>query len=82
MDCLYCRHLEHELHRLERIHARKLQARKEKWQQISPSQHGHLRSAENAAMLRLEIARAQLKRHERAEHNLVAGVTQQRSAES
>lgn len=81
MYCLCCQHLEDEVHRLELIHARKLRVRKDNWQKVTSFRHGHLRSAENAAMLRLEIARAQLNRHKREEHNPVAGASRELSTE-
>jgi hypothetical protein len=67
-DCPVCRALKAKLDRLERNHAEKVRIRKESWHAVLPTAHRRLRSAENEAMLRLEITRAELNQHRRDEH--------------
>ena len=63
-----CQWLEEELARLERMHAEKARIRADNWRAVSFGDYGRLRTAENDAMLRMEIARAELKRHKRNDH--------------
>ena len=69
MDCTLCQHLESELGRLVGAHAEKARMREDNWQGARSGEHSLLRSAENDAMLKMEIARAELNRHRRNEHD-------------
>jgi hypothetical protein len=68
MDCVACQRFEAELNRLELIHIEKTHTREGGWYGARSIERSQLRSAENAAMLSLEITRADLNRHKRNEH--------------
>lgn len=72
VGCAVCQRLDGELDRLERIHAEKVHIREDNWHKARRVDYGRLRIAENEAMLKLEMARAELKQHKRAEHGLSA----------
>jgi hypothetical protein len=67
-DCVVCKRLEARLDRLIRTHAEKVRIRREGWHNVLPTAHRRMRSAENDAMLKVEIARAVLMRHRSEEH--------------
>jgi hypothetical protein len=68
MGCPTCQRLEAEMNWLTHIHGEKLHKREDYSLSVRSSEHGRLRSAENEALLALEIARAALNQHRRKKH--------------
>jgi hypothetical protein len=68
MGCTRCQNLESKLNLLGAARAETTRIRKDRWNNVRPSEFGSLRSAENDAMLKFEIARAELNQHKRNEH--------------
>jgi hypothetical protein len=68
MGCPTCQRLEGEMDWLKHVHGERLHNREDHLFSVRSGAHGRLRSAENEALLALEIARAELNQHKRKQH--------------